>query len=215
MNILKKSLIATALLASATTAQTAFAESPVSGSVALTSNYIFRGLQQNDEDPALQGSLDYAHDSGFYAGVWGSNVSFGDGSGGNISTELDFYGGYGFEAGGIGFDFGLTLFTFFGSEDASDANVEELHASASYAGFDLIYYLGLSDAADTIQLSYSVDLAPGVSFTGVVGDFDEVSDFYWSAGISGEVYGVGWDITVADADTADDTQVAFTISKSL
>jgi uncharacterized protein (TIGR02001 family) len=75
------------------------------GNVGLYSQYIFRGLTQTNGDPALQGGFDYSHSSGFYAGVWGSNISWlrdgvtatGAGapaysSGGNL--ELDFYGGY-------------------------------------------------------------------------------------------------------------------------
>ena len=46
-----------------------------SANVALTSDYIFRGISQNESDPAIQGGFDVAHTSGIYAGVWGSNVS--------------------------------------------------------------------------------------------------------------------------------------------
>ncbi len=77
----------------------------LTGNVGLYSQYIFRGLTQTNGDPALQGGFDYSHSSGFYAGVWGSNISWlrdginaaGAGapayrSGGSV--ELDFYGGY-------------------------------------------------------------------------------------------------------------------------
>ncbi|MGA1561914.1 MAG: TorF family putative porin, partial [Gammaproteobacteria bacterium] len=46
----------------------------LSGNMALTSNYIWRGVSQSDDDPAIQGGLDLAHESGVYAGVWASNV---------------------------------------------------------------------------------------------------------------------------------------------
>ena len=91
MKFVKKLSIATAFLAILPVSQPVFAESPISANVALTSNYIFRGQTQNNEDPALQGGFDFEHGSGFYAGVWGSNVDFG----GDESTELDFYGGWG------------------------------------------------------------------------------------------------------------------------
>ncbi|HET8808236.1 MAG TPA: TorF family putative porin, partial [Methylophaga sp.] len=38
-----------------------------SASVALSSEYIWRGISQTDGDPAISGSFDYAHSSGFYA----------------------------------------------------------------------------------------------------------------------------------------------------
>lgn len=215
MNKIKTSAIAAAMVASASlgSIQTAFAE--ISGNVALTSNYIFRGVTQNNEDPALQGGFDWEDKSGFYLGVWGSNVDFG----GDESTELDFYGGYGFElAPGFSVDLGLTLFKFFGGDDASDADVEEAHIGLSYVGFDLYYYVGLGDFdSDTIQLSYGFDITDNLGVALTIGDFEDVSDFYYSAGISGPLaLGLDWDITVADADEGNDsTQVAFSISKSL
>ncbi|MEG1767939.1 MAG: TorF family putative porin, partial [Comamonas sp.] len=42
-----------------------------SGNVALTSDYVWRGSSQTRENPALQGGFKYAHDSGFYASIWG------------------------------------------------------------------------------------------------------------------------------------------------
>ena len=48
-----------------------------SGSAAITTDYRFRGMTQTKNDPAIQVGLHLAHSSGFYAGVWGSNVDFG------------------------------------------------------------------------------------------------------------------------------------------
>lgn len=62
-----------------------------SGSVTLASDYVFRGVSQTLERPALQGELDWKHESGFHLGAWGSNVRF---EGGDGSLEQDFYGGY-------------------------------------------------------------------------------------------------------------------------
>ena len=62
-----------------------------SATVGLFSDYLFRGISFTDEDPAIQGSFDYAHASGLYAGVWASNLSTADDS----SIEIDGYVGYG------------------------------------------------------------------------------------------------------------------------
>lgn len=48
----------------------------VTGNVAFVTQYVFRGLSQTNGKPALQGGLDYAHTSGFYAGTWLSNISW-------------------------------------------------------------------------------------------------------------------------------------------
>lgn len=46
-----------------------------SANVALTSNYMFRGVSQTDNGPAIQGGFDYEYTPfGLYAGVWASNV---------------------------------------------------------------------------------------------------------------------------------------------
>ncbi len=46
------------------------------GNVGIFSQYIFRGLTQTNGYPALQGGFDYGHESGFYVGTWGSNISW-------------------------------------------------------------------------------------------------------------------------------------------
>src|SRR5690349_20715606 len=57
----------------------------------LASDYDFRGITQTARDPALQASIDYAHESGFYIGAWGSNVDFGPG---DPNLEVDGYAGF-------------------------------------------------------------------------------------------------------------------------
>src|SRR5262245_47947282 len=68
----------------------------LAANVGLYSQYVFRGLAQTGERPAIQGGADYAHASGFYSGTWLSNVSwFSDTNAGNSnSLEWDLYGGY-------------------------------------------------------------------------------------------------------------------------
>ena len=52
------------------------ASAELSSTWTLTSDYVFRGVSQTAEDPALQGSIDYEGESGGYVGLWGSNVDF-------------------------------------------------------------------------------------------------------------------------------------------
>ena len=70
----------------------------ITANAGLFSQYVFRGLAQTDEGPALQGGFDYSYASGTatpYAGVWGSNISWLQDSSVYLrsSLELDFYGG--------------------------------------------------------------------------------------------------------------------------
>ncbi len=49
----------------------------VSGSVALVSDYRFRGVSQTDEEMAIQGGVTVSHAGGLYAGTWASTWRVG------------------------------------------------------------------------------------------------------------------------------------------
>jgi uncharacterized protein (TIGR02001 family) len=100
---MKKSLIALALVSAfaapafAEEAAAPAAEAPaLTGNIGLVSNYVFRGISQSQNKPALQGGFDYNHSSGLYIGFWGSNVGWVEAGGykANNSLETDFYAGY-------------------------------------------------------------------------------------------------------------------------
>ncbi len=79
--------------------------------IGLFSQYVFRGLTQTNEKPAVQGGFDLAHKSGFYAGTWASNVNWiadavAPPYSVSASMEWDFYGGY---KGSLPADFGYDL----------------------------------------------------------------------------------------------------------
>lgn len=65
----------------------------VTGNVALTTDYVFRGLTQSWGKPSVQGGADLATASGFAAGVWGSRIS--EHSYPGDAMELDLYASYG------------------------------------------------------------------------------------------------------------------------
>lgn len=208
------------LLAAAIMVPAAHAE--ITANVALTTDYVWRGTSQNQEDPALQGGFDYAHESGFYAGVWGSNVNFG-----GASTELDFYAGWGTELdGGVALDFGVIRYAYQGSDIASDLDFTEAYAGISYKGLGFNYSFG-DELGDQFELSYGYDfelvsLALAYGNYDVSGDDDDYD--YYSAGVSGSFGGksdIGWDVSYygnsSEADIifgeAADDRVVFTISK--
>lgn len=110
------------------------ADSPHSftGSVTLTSDYVFRGVSQTQNGPAVQAGLEYAHASGLYIGTFGSNVSwvsvksFKDSTGADVpgtlpfkesnSMELDLYAGYRGSAGDFGYDLGAITYYYPGKK---------------------------------------------------------------------------------------------------
>ncbi|MBB5685455.1 TorF family putative porin [Sphingobium boeckii] len=91
----------------------------VSGSVALVSDYRFRGVSQTDEEMAIQGGFTVNHESGFYVGTWGSNLS-GWGTFGGANMELDIYGGFKIPVGGGALDVGLTWYMYPGGFSNTD-----------------------------------------------------------------------------------------------
>ncbi len=122
---MKKSLIALALVgafaapAMAQTAAPAAAEEAkgphtFTANVGVFSDYRFRGITQTKSRAAIQGGMDYSHESGFYIGNWNSNVDESAGfPDGNI--EMDVYGGYKAAFGDFGLDAGAITYWYPGS----------------------------------------------------------------------------------------------------
>lgn len=82
----------------------------VSGSVAVVSDYRFRGLSLSAGDPTIQGAITLTHQSGFYAGVWGSGIEDTPVYG---HTEVDLTAGWSGEVGsGLVADVGLTYYVY-------------------------------------------------------------------------------------------------------
>jgi uncharacterized protein (TIGR02001 family) len=70
--------------------------SPFSYNVGVVTDYRFRGISQSRIRPALQGGVDFAHESGFYVGLWASTIRIIHDTvpGADGPVELDIYGGY-------------------------------------------------------------------------------------------------------------------------
>ena len=105
--------------------------------IGLFSQYVFRGISQTNEKPAVQGGFDLSHKSGFYAGTWASNISWiSDGNpDASASVEGDFYGGYKWALpGDLMLDLGALYYWYPGSYPAGFTNPDttELYAALSW-----------------------------------------------------------------------------------
>ncbi len=209
-----------------------------SANVALTSNYVFRGISQNETDPAIQGGFDASHSSGIYAGVWASNVSENLYAG--SSMELDTYVGWEGDMGPVGVDVGYLRYNYPGAASGSNLDTDEYHVGVSGelgpVGLGLTYnyspdFFGTDDAtywdigAELPVGSFTIAAHYGMTDFDATGgapaDYDD-----WSIGASTEFGGFGFDLSYTDTD-ADvgqcfgvtdndcDSAVVFTISKSL
>lgn len=136
--------------ATAPTAPAATPEHSLSGNLSLNSDYRFRGISQSWKLPALQGGLDYAHRSGFYAGTWASNVS-GNSYNNGAGLELDLYAGFKFPlAQDLTLDLGALAYVYPGARLNSAPGVA---TDKTYNNVDL--YAGLTAGAFSAKLSVS------------------------------------------------------------
>lgn len=108
--------------------QSAFAN--WSSTVTLASDYVFNGVSQTQNDPALQASLDYVASQGWYAGAWTSNVDYGE----TAEQELDFYAGHWLQLDdNWSMDYGIAYYTYIGSSEASELNYPEVWTKLAYS----------------------------------------------------------------------------------
>jgi uncharacterized protein (TIGR02001 family) len=179
----------------------------VSANVAFASDYVWRGMTQSD-GPAIQGGFDFEAESGFYAGIWGSNVNFNDGAG----SELDYYFGYGFSVGYVGIDIGYVAFDY--PKNQTGLDFEEIVLGFSLGNFGLTHALGQDDFTDYTEISYGMGPV-SVAY----GTYDDMSDnITISYGFSCGSYDCGitaYDMTDEGYSGVDEDGIYFSISASL
>jgi uncharacterized protein (TIGR02001 family) len=126
----------------------------VTGGVTLASQYRFRGISLSDEEIALQGTINLNHESGFYAGVWGSNLDgFGELGGSNL--ELDLYIGYKRQLSpGVTIDAGLLYYAYPGSS-GGDFEFFEPYANVSVTRGPVTGKVGIAFAPSQDALANS------------------------------------------------------------
>ena len=178
------------------------------------SEYIYRGIPQNTS--SAFGGLD-VEAGGFSAGAWAADV--GDG------IEIDYYGGYGFEMGELGFSIGGTWYTYTG--DFDDEYLElNLGASWRFLSFDAAIGEYDNFAGPTLNYQFYSVTASHNGLYGKIGTFeDDFDGAYYEAGYGGT-------LTVGDTDLFDyavalihsdstllggdsDTNIVFTLTKNL
>lgn len=205
----------------------------LSGNVGVTSNYIWRGKTQTDDQAAVQGGVDLGTDVGLYVGTWVSNVDFG----GDKGYEMDWYGGFAGDLGSFGYDVGVITYRY---PVQDDLNFTEVYGGGSYSFTDalsagaMVYYTVSSEAGGddenlyyTGNLDYKLDefaaVLKEVNLGAYVGryDFDDsnVEDYtHWGLKIAkGTDYGdfsFAYDQTDDDKTSSKDDDPRFTATWS-
>lgn len=156
-----------------------------SANAGIFSEYRFRGLDQSDEQPALQGGIDWSaevnKDASVYAGFWGSNVDFNDGDEANV--EIDYYAGVRGSIKDIGWDLGFIYYSYPGAASTLNYDLIEVAVGLSYDVMENVSiganynfspdFFGESGTAHWFQGSVSyavpVDILAGLTLEASVG----------------------------------------------
>ncbi len=199
-------------------------DSPLTGNIGLSTDYIFRGISQTQHRPEISGGFDYAHSSGLYIGTWLSNqdwVSEGHYKE-NSSLEVDLYGGFrGSLPAEVGYDVGMIGYYYPGTkiDGTKSPDTAEIYGSLSWKFLTLKdsytvsdnfigwydYSLGKkSRGSNYIELNANYDLGNGWGILGHIGHqkVEHISDADysdWKVGVSKDIgYGT---VTLAYSDT--------------
>ncbi len=193
-----------------------------SANMAITSNYVWRGLTQSSNNPAIQGGIDFGF-NGLYVGTWLSSVDYGD----DAVTEADFYAGYAGEISGLGFDIGYIQYAFPGAGYEGD-NFDEVYLGLSkdFGEFGISgkYSYSLQDdiLGDYWEVGASVALPADITLAAGYGDQEgaDGGDFGTNYIVSlAKTFG-NFEVSVAytdfssDDDTYEEDNVVATISAS-
>jgi uncharacterized protein (TIGR02001 family) len=206
----------------------------LSATLGVTSDYRFRGISQTDENPALQGSLDWAHDSGVYLGTWASNVDLYD-----ANAEIDLYGGYTFNHNGYDFDLGGIYYWYPGADDSLDYDFFEVKAAVgrdfgpvnakAAINYSPDYFASSGDAIYTSVNATAPIMDTGFSVLGGAGYqwIDDETAFGapdyadWSVGVGYTLYGFDLSLKYADTNISDsrcpdlcDATALFSVSRT-
>ncbi|HBH36543.1 MAG TPA: hypothetical protein DDW45_09490 [Gammaproteobacteria bacterium] len=211
----------------------------LSANIGVTSNYLWRGVTQTDDGPAVSGGVDWAHAGGFYLGAWISNIDWALDDVGS-GAEVDFYGGFKGEYEEFGYDVGL-IYYYYPSTGYEDSNFFELAVSGSWKWFSAGINYTLTGDADSgapfssgdiyYHISASYEFAESWSIGGTVGYYDFDTSGAWEAANGDGDYAHGqidltksagewgdFTLTVSTAEegslSSDDTKVAVSWSKT-
>lgn len=132
-----------------------------SANIGLTSDYVWRGVSQNNNDPALSAGLDYEAENGLYVGTWASNVQ-NDGK----DVEIDLYGGYAGSVSGFGYDIGVITYQY---PSATDLDFTEIYANTTF--FDDMLEVGIASIVDADDSTIEGDTYSHVSINSNLGPF--------------------------------------------
>jgi uncharacterized protein (TIGR02001 family) len=206
VGIIKSFVLGAALAAAlAMPAQAGDNKLKLSATTAFTTDYIFRGISQTNEEPAVQPEFDLYYGI-FYAGIWGSNVEFGPSGTSPGDLEIDYYAGITPKWKNITFNIGGVYYTYPGWCESKCGLAEndyfELKTGAAWTGGNWTLgvtnywspeFAGESGEADAVEGSVAYAFSNKLfnffspTISGLVGyqTVDLYGEYtYWNAGLT-------------------------------
>ena len=164
----------------------------LSFNLGVASDYVFRGVSQTDGDVQVSGGFDAELGGGFYAGVWASNVDFGNGT----DLEYDIYAGVRPEVGPVALDLAVLHYGYTDAPAGSDQDFWEVKAAAAAPAGPLtlgaaVFYspefFGATGPATYAELNFAAPVSGDrVTVSGALGRqwVDEGVDYAtWNLGV--------------------------------
>lgn len=142
----QKFSLTTLSLAVALALPMASAHADLAGNIGVHSKYLLRGIGLENDNTAVQGGVDYTHESGFYAGWWGSNLGYTYEANSGVSVgdgfENDLYAGFAGKAGEMSYKAGLIQYVYV---DVDDSDLTEFLGNVGYGPVSLQMQYLLND----------------------------------------------------------------------
>lgn len=152
------------------------AQADLTGNVGVHSKYLLRGISEENTGAALQGGVDYSEGL-FYAGWWGSSLSYnyenpGNGKTNKTGFENNLYGGVTGEISGISWDVGLIQYLYVNVDDSDLTELKMAVGMGDFTG-QMQYLLNdgfWGNAGDIyFTLGYETDIPKGFTFGASLG----------------------------------------------
>jgi len=209
-----------------------------SANIAITSNYLFRGITLSNDDGAVSGGFDWGY-NGFYVGTWASSISAVE----TESFEIDYYGGYAGELGGFSYSLDIIYYDYPGEAGGTTPDLAYLEYGGSLGytfdasfeptiGVSVLHspdFFAESGNATAVEGSLDLSLPADFGLSIYYGNQDldssknPISDYdYYGIVLSKSVgifdLSVGYSDTDSDGETfqgSDTDEIYFTIGASI
>lgn len=201
-----------------------------SGNITLANDYLFNGISQTQGEMAAQAGITWSADNGIYLSSWASNVDFNQ----QANVELDGYIGYYHTLSkSVSMDFGISQYTYHGSDTSSDLNFPESYLKWQLGNSQINFwytwdYFGtgarnfIMMATHNFPISENLSIAISIDKSRSLDKekwlFQPQDKDYLHGQISGQYTFHQFDFTIAlhstDLDNIGETQVLFSVSRS-